>query len=60
MLDGPERVAYGGGADLILQFQFERGGDGINRCRKMKRRQRSCLCSMERKHDTVRWRNDVG
>jgi hypothetical protein len=39
MLDGPERVAYGGGADLILQFQFERGGDGINRCRKMKQRQ---------------------
>jgi hypothetical protein len=33
------RVAGGGCADSILQFQLERGDDGINRCWKMKWRQ---------------------
>jgi hypothetical protein len=26
--DGPGRVGCGGGADSMLQFQFDRGGDG--------------------------------
>jgi hypothetical protein len=30
------------------------------RCRKMKRRQRGHLGSKESKHDTARWRDDVG
>jgi hypothetical protein len=33
------RVAYGGGANLILQFQIERGGDETKRCQNMNRRQ---------------------
>jgi hypothetical protein len=33
------------------------GDDGTKRCRKMKRRQRACLGSMERKRDTARWRD---
>jgi hypothetical protein len=37
-LGGPERVACGGGADSVLQFQLKRGGDGTKRCRKMKQR----------------------
>jgi hypothetical protein len=28
----PGRVACGGGADSILQFMLERGGDGTKRC----------------------------
>jgi hypothetical protein len=50
----------GGGADSMLQFQLERGGDGMKHCRKMKWRQQACLGSMERKHDTVRWRGEFG
>jgi hypothetical protein len=53
------RVADGGGADLMLQFQLERGGDGTKWCRKMKRRQRAHLGSMGRKRNTMRWRGDV-
>jgi hypothetical protein len=30
-LGGPERIACGGGADLILQFLLEREDDGIKR-----------------------------
>jgi hypothetical protein len=48
---GPERVAGGGGADLILQFWLGRGGDGMKHCQKMKRRQRARLGSMGRRHD---------
>jgi hypothetical protein len=47
------RVADGGGADLMLQFQLERGGDGTKWCRKMKRRQRAHLGSMGRKRNTT-------
>jgi hypothetical protein len=56
---GPGRVAYGGCADSILPFRLERGGDGTKRCQKIKRRQRTCLSSMGRKHDTVQWHDDV-
>jgi hypothetical protein len=31
-------VVSGGGADSMLQFQLERGGDGMKRCWKMMRR----------------------
>jgi hypothetical protein len=44
----------------MLQFQFERGGDGTKRYWKMKWRQRAHLGSMGRKCDTVRWHDDVG
>jgi hypothetical protein len=47
------RVAGGGCADSILQFQLERGDDGINRYRKMKWRQQARLGSMGRKRDTT-------
>jgi hypothetical protein len=30
-------VAASGGADSMLQFQLERGGDGTKHCRKLKR-----------------------
>jgi hypothetical protein len=50
---GPGRVTSGGGADLILQFWLERRSDRMKRCRKMKRRQRAHLGSMERKRDTT-------
>jgi hypothetical protein len=58
-LGGPERVADSGGADSLLRFQLERGGDGIKRSQKMKLSQRARLSSMERKRDTARWRGDV-
>jgi hypothetical protein len=53
------RVAYGGGANSLLQFQLERGSDGTKLCRKMKRRQRAHLGSMGRKRDPFWWRDDV-
>jgi hypothetical protein len=53
------RVAYGGGADLMLQFWLERGGDRIKRCQKIKRRQRARLSSIGRKCDMVRRRDDI-
>jgi hypothetical protein len=59
-LDGPERVADAGGADLMFQFQLERRGDGTKHYRKMKRRQRAHLDSMRRKCVTARRRDDVG
>jgi hypothetical protein len=40
-----------GGADLMLRFQLERGGDGTKRCRKMKQRQRARIGSMRMKRD---------
>jgi hypothetical protein len=52
-------VAGGGDVDSMFWFRLERGDDGTKRCRKMKRRQRACLGSMERKRDTARWRGDV-
>jgi hypothetical protein len=54
------RVAYSGGVDLMLQFWLERGGDGRKHCRKMNRRQRARLGSMEKKCDMVWWCDDVG
>jgi hypothetical protein len=32
-------VVGGGGADSMLRFRLERGGDGMKHCRKMKQRQ---------------------
>jgi hypothetical protein len=59
-LGSPRRVAYGGGADSMLQFQLETGGDGTKRCRNINRRQRAHLDSMGRKCDTMQWRDDFG
>jgi hypothetical protein len=42
----PGRVVGSGGADLMLRFWLKRGGDGKNRWRKMKQRQRARLGSM--------------
>jgi hypothetical protein len=36
-------VASSGGANLLLWFRFERGDDGMKRCRKIKWWQRACL-----------------
>jgi hypothetical protein len=47
-------VAGGSSADSMLQFQLKREGDGMKHHRKMKRRQRTHLYSMERKHDMAR------
>jgi hypothetical protein len=58
--DALGRVACGSGVDLIFQFYLEMRGDGIKRCRKMKRRHRARLDSIERKHDMVRRCDDVG
>jgi hypothetical protein len=52
-------VACCGGADSMLQFQLEMGGDGMKHCQKMKRRQRARLGSMGRKRDTVWERDDI-
>jgi hypothetical protein len=54
-----ERVACGGGADSILQFQLERGCDGMKHYRKMKRMQRAHLVSMGMKCDMVWYCDDV-
>jgi hypothetical protein len=53
-------VASGSGADSMLQFWLERGGDGIKHCRKMKRRQQARIRLMGRKCDTVRRCDDIG
>jgi hypothetical protein len=53
-------VAYGGGANSMLQFQLEMRGDGTIRCRKMKWMQRARLGSIGRKRDMVSWRDDAG
>jgi hypothetical protein len=52
-------VAGGGGADSMLQFRLERGGDGTKRCRNMKWRQRAHLDSMGKNCDMMRWRGDI-
>jgi hypothetical protein len=54
-----ERVAGGGFVDSMLRFRLEMGGDEMNRCRKMKRRQQTRLSPMERKRDTAGWRDNV-
>jgi hypothetical protein len=53
-------VAYGGDADLILQFQLEMGDNVMKHCRKIKQRHRAHLDSIERKRDTARRCDDVG
>jgi hypothetical protein len=53
-------VGSGGGADLMLQFRLEWGGDETKYCQKMKRRQQDRLNFMGRKYDTVRRHCDVG
>jgi hypothetical protein len=53
------RIAYSDGADSMLQFQFDRGGDGTKHCWKIKPRQWACLDSMGRKRDMARCRDDV-
>jgi hypothetical protein len=40
--------------DLMLQFRFERGGDGTKRYRKLKRGQRAHLDLIRSKYDTAR------
>jgi hypothetical protein len=59
-LGSPGRVAGGGGADPLLQFWLERGGDEMKCCQKMKKRQRALLGSMGRKCDTARRHGDIG
>jgi hypothetical protein len=52
-------VVGGGGADSILQFQLGRGDDKTKRYRKIKRRQRAHLGSVESKRDTMRQRGNA-
>jgi hypothetical protein len=54
------RITRDSGANSMLQFQFERGGDRTNRCRKIKRRQRARLSSMRRKYDTTSVGGEAG
>jgi hypothetical protein len=54
---GPRRMAGGGGAESILQFWLERGGDRMKM--KMKWRQRTHLDSIGRKCDMARWSDDI-
>jgi hypothetical protein len=53
-------VAGSGGADSMLRFQLERGGDVMKRYRKMKQRQGARLGFMGRKCDTAQRSDDVG
>jgi hypothetical protein len=53
-------TADGDGANSILQFRLERGGDGTKYYREMQQRQQAHLGSMERKRDTVWWNDNVG
>jgi hypothetical protein len=52
-------VVHGSGADLMLQFWFEKGGNKTKCCHKMKRMQRACLGSMGRKCDRAWRRGDI-
>jgi hypothetical protein len=52
--------SFDGDADSMLQFLFEKRGDVMKHCQKMKCRQRARLNSMGRKCDTVRRRDDIG
>jgi hypothetical protein len=58
-LGGPGRVVGGGGIDSMIWFQLEREGDGTKSCQKMKRRQRTDLDSMGRKHEMAQRRGNV-
>jgi hypothetical protein len=46
-------VAGGGGTDLMLWFQLQRGGDEMKYCQKIKRKQPSHLGYMGRKCDMM-------
>jgi hypothetical protein len=48
-LNGLERVNLGDGVDSMFRFHLKRRGDGMKRYRKMNRRQRTRLDSIERK-----------
>jgi hypothetical protein len=52
-------VAGGVGVDSILWFSLEGGGDGTERCRKMKQKHQAHFDSIERKCDTTRWCDNV-
>jgi hypothetical protein len=54
------RVTDDGGANSILRFQLEMGGDRTKHYRKMKRMHQAHLSSMGRKCDTTQRRSDVG
>jgi hypothetical protein len=56
----PERIACGGGADSMIQFQLKRGRNRTKRCRKMKRSQRARLGFVGRKRDMARRCDDIG
>jgi hypothetical protein len=53
-------VVDDGGADVMLRFWLESGGDGMKHLRKMKRRQWAHIAFTRSKRDTVRWRDNVG
>ncbi len=52
-MDDPGRVTGGGGADSILQFQLEMGGDETKYYREMKRRQQAHLRFIGSKRDAT-------
>jgi hypothetical protein len=52
-------VADSNGADSMIWFWFERDGDMIKRCRKIKRGQRARIGSMGMKRDMARRRGDI-
>jgi hypothetical protein len=56
---GLGRMADGGGANLMLRFRLEMGGNGIKHYRKTKRRPWAHFDSMERKCDTTQHCGDV-
>jgi hypothetical protein len=47
------------GADSMHQFWLERGGDGMKRCRMIKRGQRARLGLMGWKHDMAQRHGDI-
>jgi hypothetical protein len=53
-------VACNGAVDSMLQFQLERGDNGMKHCQKMKRSQQARLVSMERKRDMAQWCDYIG
>jgi hypothetical protein len=55
---GPRRIACNGCANLMLQFQLERGGDRKRCCWKMKRRQSSSWLNEKKVwHSVMVWRH---
>jgi hypothetical protein len=64
-VEGESRTVRGGLSVTVVRIQHfsfcsKRGGDGMKRCQKMKRRQRAHLVgSMRMKCDTARQRDNV-